>query len=53
MARKELDETEDLKAEDIVPIEMLSLTALLHREQVTKSCDVGPLICFCLNEISI
>lgn len=39
--RGEPDETEDLKAEDILPTEMLSVTALPHRGQETKSCDVG------------
>jgi hypothetical protein len=39
--RGEPDETEDLKAEDILLPEMLSVTALPHRGQETKSCDVG------------
>jgi hypothetical protein len=37
----EPDVGEVLKADDILPMEMLSLTTLLHRGQETMSYDVG------------
>lgn len=39
--RGEPDEGAVLKADDILPMTMLSLTALPHKGQETKSCDVG------------